>query len=218
VAAGRDDEARHWESISAGILAAPGVSSRHLEVVMRHPALVLGVIAVLFLLPGASQPGQASETQAPIVVLELDKGIIEIETYPDDAPKSVAHFVGLAKRGFYRGQRFHWVQPGVIQAGDPLSRDMTKQREWGTGGSGPRLSAKFLGVFEPSPRKFVRGSVGLAYRSGFKPEQADSQFFILTGANPALDGKYAMLGHVTKGMDVVTKVALLDVIKNVSVR
>jgi peptidyl-prolyl cis-trans isomerase B (cyclophilin B) len=186
---------------------------------MRRPVVVFVLAAALFLIPRASIDTHASPSQAPVVVLELAKGgVIEIETHPDDAPKSVEHFVALATKGFYRGQRFHWVQPGVVQAGDPLSRDVTKQREWGTGGSGPRLSAKFLGIFEPTKRKFVRGSVGLAYRPGFKPETADSQFFILTGPNPNLNGKYAMLGSVSKGMEVVDKVAVMDVIKNVTVR
>ena len=96
---------------------------------------------------------------------------------------------------------------GVAQAGDPLSRDLTKRQEWGTGGSGPRNANKPIGVAEPAKKKFERGSVGLAYRTGYKPETADSQFFILQGPNPALDGKYAMLGKVVKGMDVVDKIA-----------
>lgn len=182
---------------------------------MRRPLVPACLVAVLLLLthlPVHSQSG------APIVVLDTVKGIIEIETFPEDAPKSVAHFVGLVKHGFYRGQRFHWVMPGVVQTGDPLSRDVTKQKEWGTGGSGPRLSAKPLGFFEPPKRKFDRGTVGLAYRPNYKPETADSMFFILTGPNPALNGKYVALGRVIKGMNVVDKIAILDVIKNATVR
>lgn len=164
------------------------------------------------------QGAKPAASGAPIVVIDTFKGAIEIETFPKEAPKSVEHFVALAKRGFYRGQRFHWVTTGVIQAGDPLSRDLTKQSLWGTGGSGLRNANKPIGVAEPSKRRFERGIVGLAYRPNYKPETADSMFFILTGPNPALNGKYAALGKVIKGMEVADKIVVTDVIKNVSVR
>ena len=57
----------------------------------------------------------------------------------------------------YRGQRFHWVDQGVVQFGDPLTRDMTKQQAWGTGGSGPGNTNRPIGVAEPSKKPFVRG-------------------------------------------------------------
>ena len=185
-------------------------------------SLLSATLAATFLISHSAVQGQgakpAAGSAAPIVIIETAKGIIEIETFPAEAPKSVAHFVDLARRGFYRGQRFHWVATGLIQAGDPLSRDLTKQREWGSGGSGPRLSNKPIGVAEPSKRKFERGIVGLAYRGGYKPETADSMFFILTGPNSNLNGKYAALGKVIKGMNVADKIEAQDVIKNVSVR
>src|SRR5688572_3218742 len=166
---------------------------------------VVGMCSLALEAQGAKPaPGPA----APVVVIETAKGIIEIESFATEAPKSVARFLELAKRGFYRGQPFHCVATGVIQAGDPLSRDLTKQREWGTGGSGPRNSLKPIGVAEPSKRKFERGIVGLAYRGGWKPETADSMFFILTGPNPNLNGKYAALGKVIKGIQVADKIEM----------
>ena len=163
-----------------------------------------------------AKPGPVST--APVVVLETDHGILEIETFPAEAPKSVAHFVALAKRGFYRGQRFHWVQPTLVQAGDPYSRDITQQAKWGTGGSGPSRANKPIGVAEFSKRKFTRGIVALAYRPTWKPETADSMFFILLADNPALTGKYTVLGRVTKGMDVADKIQMNEVIKNMTVK
>lgn len=185
-------------------------------------SLLCAAIAAIFLTSSSHVLGQGAKgapgPAAPVVVLETVKGVIEIETFPAEAPKAVAHFVDLAKRGFYRGQRFHWVATGLIQAGDPLSRDLTKTKEWGTGGSGVRLANKPIGVAEPSKRRFERGIVGHAYRVGWKPETADSMFFILTGPNPALNGKYTALGRVIKGIEVAEKIALNDVIKNVTVR
>jgi cyclophilin family peptidyl-prolyl cis-trans isomerase len=174
------------------------------------------ILAGALLLPHTTVLAQTGKP-GPVVVFETTKGTIEIETF-DDAPKSMEHFVDLARKGFYRGQRFHWVKDGLAQAGDPLSRDLTKKQEWGTGGSGPRFVNKPIGVAETSKRKFERGIVGLAYRNNYKPETADSQFFILSGANPALNGKYAPLGKVTKGMEVVDKLEMGDVIKNVTVK
>lgn len=187
-----------------------------------RPICVAGLAAVLLLphAPVSSNALSAAVKAAPaatIVVIETAKGTIEIETF-DDAPKSTEHFVDLARKGFYRGQRFHWVQPGIVQGGDPLSRDLTKRNEWGTGGSGLKMAIKPIGVAETSKRKFERGIVGLAYRPERKPETADSQFFILTGPNPALNGKYAPLGKVIKGMEVVDKIEMGDGIKNVTVK
>lgn len=181
-------------------------------------SIVAAGFAAALLLPHTvlGQAGKAPET-GPIVVIETAKGVIEIETLTD-APKSTERFLELAKKGFYRGQRFHWVQPGIVQTGDPLSRDLTKRNEWGTGGSGLRNAVRPIGVAETSKRKFERGIVGLAYRTDRKAETGDSQFFILTGPNPALNGKYAPLGRVIKGIEVVDKIAVGDVIKNVTVK
>lgn len=180
-------------------------------------------IAALLLVPATKVSTQAGKTAAPAgptVVFEVaNKGTIEMVTYPDEAPKSVERFLELAKKGFYRGQRFHWVQTGsIVQAGDPLTRDLTKRREWGTGGSGPRMAPRPIGVSEPSKRKWERGSVGYAFRPDRKSDSADSQFFILLTPNPALNGKYTMLGKVVKGIEVADKVQPDDVIKNVTVK
>jgi cyclophilin family peptidyl-prolyl cis-trans isomerase len=151
------------------------------------------------------------------VTLETTKGAIEIETLPD-APKSVERFLELARKPFYRGQRFHWVQSNLVQSGDPLSRDMTKMPKWGTGGSGNAFALRPLGVAETSKRPFARGIVGLAYLTGSKPENADSQFFIVKVTTPDLNGKYAPIGRVTKGMAVVDKIERMDSIKQVTVK
>ena len=174
--------------------------------------------ALLFSYSTVQTEGDQAADAAPVVVITTTKGVIEIETLPEESPKSVAHFVALVKKGFYRGQRFHWVQPGLVQAGDPLSRDVTKQKQWGTGGSGPHRSNKPLGFHEPSKRKFVRGIVALAYRPTFKPETADSMFFILLGSISALEGKYTVLGKVTSGINVADKIEMNDILKNVTIK
>ena len=186
---------------------------------MLRSLLTVGVAVTLAFAATTSFSAQAPKAPAAAtVVLETTKGIIEIETLPGDSPKSVERFIELAKRSFYREQRFHWVQSNLVQAGDALSRDMTKLAKWGTGGSGPAFASRPLGVAETSKRPFTRGLVGLAYVTGMKPESADSQFFIIKAATPDLNGKYAAIGRVTKGMAVVDKIEKMDVIKKVEVR
>ena len=177
-----------------------------------------GLASALLLSPTVVTTQAGKTPPGPVLVIDTAKGVIEVELNPADAPKSVAHIVALAKNGFYRGQRFHWVTPGVVQFGDPLSRDMTKRSEWGSGGSGIRMANKPLGVAEFSKKPFVRGTVGLAYRVGSKPENADSQMFILTAPNPAMAGKYTQIGKVTKGIEIAGKIEMQDIIKNVTVR
>jgi peptidylprolyl isomerase len=184
---------------------------------MRRGAIpVLGLVTTLAaVVVAGSVVGQAQSKPAaaplPIIVLDTAKGPIEIELWPAEAPKSVERVLTLVKRNFYRGLRFHWVNSAVAQVGDPVTRDMTKKDSWGTGGSGVKI-----GVEEFSKKKFVRGSVGMAHRDG--ATTSDSQFFICKVANPALDGKYNMIGRVTRGMDVVDKIVLTDMLKSATAK
>ena len=158
--------------------------------------------------------GQKSPGAGAIIVLETAKGTIEFETYPEEAPKTVARIVELVKKGFYNGQRFHRAEPKfVIQVGDPQSRNMTMQDWWGRAGSG-----KPIGVSEiTKKRRHVRGAVAMGY-AGTDPRMADSQFYILRRASPQLDGKYAVFGRVIAGLDVVDKIEETDVLRKVSVK
>src|SRR5262245_49762784 len=184
---------------------------------MLRSLLTIGSIAVVALTSVPALNGQAAKPATPIVIFDTSKGQIEIQT-TNDAPKSVERFLDLAKRNFYRGQRFHFVQSDLVQVGDPLSRDMAKMQEWGKGGSGPGNKPKPLGVAEPSKTPLNRGVVVLAYTTGYKPESADSQIYIFKNARTDLNGKYAVIGRVTKGMAVVDKIARLDEIKMVTVK
>ena len=150
----------------------------------------------------------SSTASGPVIVFETVKGNFEIETYPAEAPKSVAHILELVKRNFYNGQRVHRLVPGqLVQFGDPLTRDMTKKEFWGTGGSN-----RAIGVAETSPKhRHVLGAVSLAHPGD--PKQADSQMFVMFAAQPKYDGQFTVIGHVTTGMDVVRKLAVNDIIR-----
>src|SRR6476646_8946553 len=134
-------------------------------------ALTLAAAVVVVTGTQAQRAGQpAAPTGGTVLVLEtLNKGTMEIELFDKDAPKSIDHILALVRRGFYRGLRFHWVQPTLIQFGDPTSRNVTSQKSWGEGGSGTRI-----GVAEIGKTPFERGSVGVAYRANQTPTEADS--------------------------------------------
>ena len=156
----------------------------------------------------AAKPASAT---GPILVVETVKGVIEIQTYPADAPKTVAHIVALANRRFYNGLRVHRVSPGfVVQFGDPQTRDMTKRDRWGSGGSGD-----YIGVSE-AKRPHRVGSVAAAHAGD--PRYADSQMYISFAAQPKLDKDFTVFGQVTSGMDVARKLAVNDIIRRVTVK
>jgi peptidyl-prolyl cis-trans isomerase B (cyclophilin B) len=168
--------------------------------------------------PAAAQPAPAQPTPGagPVVVVETARGAFEFETYPDDAPKTVASFLALVKKGFYNGQRFHRVVPGfVIQAGDPQTRDMTKRDMWGRGEAAG--SGRPIGVAEFSKKHLhTRGAVAMAHAGD--AARADSQFYVTLAAVPRLDGKYAVFGHVVSGADVPATIQVGDLIKRVYVK
>ena len=177
---------------------------------VKQAALVVGV-ALGVLVTGGRPEGQ--KPGAPVIVLETVKGVIEIETFPDEAPKTVARLIELIKKNFYNGQRFHRVEPLLIQIGDPTSRDMSLEAWWGRKGA----SGKPIGVAEISKtRRHVAGAVGMAHAGD--PKAADTQFYILLRPSPSLDGKYTVFGRVISGLDVAQKIRRTDMLKRASVR
>jgi cyclophilin family peptidyl-prolyl cis-trans isomerase len=175
--------------------------------------LVVLVPAVLLL----ATPAMAQSPGAgPVIVIETAKGTIEFETYPDEAPKTVAHVVALVKRNFYNGLRVHRVVPGfVVQFGDPQTRDMTKRELWGRGPASG--SGRPIGVAEITrKRTHKKGAVAMAHRG--VATEADSQIYITLAARPDLDGKYTVFGQVIAGADVPATLAVTDVIRRVSLR
>lgn len=180
----------------------------------RHVSLIVAAaIAGAALVSPRPRAEQATPGAGPVVVLETVKGTIEFETYPEDAPKTVAAILDLVKRGFYNGQRFHRAEPNfLIQIGDPKSRDMSLRDWWGRYGSG-----KPIGVSEiTKKRRHVRGAVGMAHTGSAK--DADSQFYITLRNAPELDSKYVVFGKVIKGIEVAAKIQKADVLKKASIR
>ena len=133
------------------------------------------------------------------VIIKTNMGDIEVEFFVEKAPLTVTNFTGLADIGFYDGTKFHRViKDFMIQGGDPLSKDDTKEAEWGTGGPGYSFKD------EINDEKLVRGAIAMA-NSG--PNTNGSQFFIVTAqATPWLDGKHTVFGKVVNGMDIVEKI------------
>jgi peptidyl-prolyl cis-trans isomerase B (cyclophilin B) len=159
--------------------------------------------------PSASAAQEKSPGAGPIVVLETARGTIEFETYPEEAPKTVARILDLVNKGFYNGLRFHRAEPNfLIQIGDPGSRDLSREATWGRGGAGEPI-----GVSEPTKkRRHLIGAVSMAY-PGTQRTAADSQFFIMQRPAPELDGKYTVFGQVLKGQEVVGRIQKGDVLK-----
>jgi len=185
---------------------------------MGAAAMLVALAAGVAFPASAAAQGAAAKSPGagPVVVLETTKGTIEFETYPNEAPKTVAHILALVKRNFYNGIRVHRVAPNfVIQFGDPQTRDMTKRDMWGRGpGAG---SGKPIGVAEPHKnRGHQLGAVAMAHAGN--AAQADSQIYITLRPTPELNGKYTVFGQVISGMDVVRKIEVGDVIKRASVR
>ena len=179
------------------------------RVLRLAPSLVLVVLvqaAPVFAQTPAAPAG-------PVIVVETSRGVFEFETYPAEAPKTVARIVELVKQRFYNGQRVHRVVPGfVIQWGDPQTRDMTKKDRWGTGGSG-----KPVGVAEiTKTRTHVLGAVAMAHAGD--PSKADSQMYVTLAPVARLNGQYTVFGKVISGMDVVQKIQAEDVIKRMTVK
>ncbi|MBV9159868.1 MAG: peptidylprolyl isomerase [Candidatus Kaiserbacteria bacterium] len=127
---------------------------------------------------------------------QTSKGVIEIEFFENETPKTVANFVKLAQAGFYDGTKFHRViKDFMIQGGDPQTKDDSLVARWGTGGPGY--------TFEDEIHANNRNAVGTISMANAGPNTNGSQFFINTADNNFLDTKHTVFGKVVSGMEVV---------------
>jgi cyclophilin family peptidyl-prolyl cis-trans isomerase len=152
----------------------------------------------------------------PVIVIETSKGVLSFETFVEEAPITVAHVVGLVRRGFYDGQRVHRVIPGfVAQFGDPQTRDLERRETWGFGTGA--ASGQPVGVAELSgKRQHRRGAVALAHMGD--PAKGDSQMYVTLADRPDLNGRYVVFGQVTSGLEVLDLLRVGDDVLRVFVR
>jgi len=161
----------------------------------RRFALLLSV--TLAPVAFAQAPAVAPVAEA---VVETAKGSFTIRLLPEVAPKHAALFVKTAKAGGYDGTTFHRViMGGIIQGGDPLTKDPAKASLYGTGGLG-------LLTAEISDRPFVRGTVA-AVRRPSSPDTSGLQFFVVMRDQPSMKGQYTVFGEVVSGMEVVDQIS-----------
>ena len=141
--------------------------------------------------------------QNPIVTFEMENGdLMKAELYPEIAPNTVNNFISLIKKGFYDGLIFHRVIYGfMLQGGDPEGTGM--------GGPGYSIKGEFTGNGFKNDLKHTPGVLSMART--MQPNSAGSQFFIMHKNASHLDGQYAAFGKVIEGLDVVDKIADVDV-------
>ena len=146
---------------------------------------------------------QIDENATYQLTIETDRGNIELELYPQQAPKTVNNFVFLASEGFYDGVTFHRVIANfMIQGGDPTGT--------GRGGPGYRFEDEFAG-------NALRHETGVISMANAGPNTNGSQFFITHGPQPHLDGRHTVFGKVIEGQDVVDAIQQGDAMNRVTI-
>ncbi len=137
----------------------------------------------------------ASISERPNVILETNQGTIEIELWPDVAPKTCENMIGLVKKNYYDGIIFHRViKDFMIQGGDPTGTGRGGQSLWG-------------GKFEDEVKRDVKfDRKGLLAMANAGPNTNGSQFFITVSPTPWLNMRHTIFGEVVRGYDVVEKI------------
>jgi peptidyl-prolyl cis-trans isomerase B (cyclophilin B) len=159
-------------------------------------------LVALVSIAAAVSPGRIARAQgAPKqAVVETSAGTFILDLAPDAAPNQTAYFMKVAQEGGYDGTAFHRViKYGMVQGGDPITKDPAKRDQYGTGG---------LNVVKAEARapKMTRGSVAAVMVPG-KPDSAGAQFFIVLADQPALDNQYTVFARVSDGLDVLQKIS-----------
>ena len=164
-----------------------------LIVVCRLVVMAAACVAANAMPAGAQAPPKQA-------VVETAAGTFIIDLTPETAPNQSAYFTKIAQDGGYDGTTFHrLVRNGLVQGGDPLSKDPSKQSAYGTGGLN-------LVKAETRAPHMTRGSVAAVLIPG-RPDSAGAQFFIVLADQPALGGQYTVFGQVSDGMEVLAKIS-----------
>ncbi|TSC80776.1 MAG: peptidyl-prolyl cis-trans isomerase B (cyclophilin B) [Parcubacteria group bacterium Gr01-1014_29] len=168
--------------------------------------VVLGIITgAVFLLSRSTislkEEGTRASEPSLTADIQTNFGMITVELFPEDAPKTVENFIKLAESKFYDGTKLHRIIKNfMIQGGDPNSKD-TDWSDDGKGGPGYAFEDEF------NEHKVVRGALAMA-NSG--PNTNGSQFFVVTAKEtPWLDGKHTVFGRVVRGMEIIDKIELM---------
>jgi len=140
---------------------------------------------------------QAPPKQA---VVETTAGTFVVDLDTAAAPNTAAYFMKQAADGAYDGTAFHRViKYGMVQGGDPLTKDPSRRAQYGTGGlNALKAEARAAAV--------TRGSVAAVLIPG-RPDSAGAQFFVLLADQPALANQYTVFGHVSDGLEVLQKIS-----------
>jgi peptidyl-prolyl cis-trans isomerase B (cyclophilin B) len=162
------------------------------------------VLCVLCVLCGSFFVVVRAQTPPKQAVVETSAGTFVLDLDPAAAPNTTAHFIKLAADGAYDGTIFHRaIKYGMVQGGDPLTRDPAKRALYGTGGQNAVKA-------EARAAKMTRGAVAAVLVPG-KPDSAGSQFFIVLADQPALDNQYTVFAHVSDGIEVLRKISEVPV-------
>ena len=150
-------------------------------------------------------PQMQIDTEAQyFAILKTNKGEIELQLFPEHAPKTVNNFVFLAEQSFYDGVLFHRVIDNfMVQTGDPT----------GTGRGGPGY--RFEDETKGNPLKHEAKVLSMANAG---PNTNGSQFFITHAPQPHLNGKHTVFGKVSKGAEVVDAIEQGDRIETIEIR
>ena len=189
------------------MVAYAALGARSLEQTAAHGEFSSGPAAAR----SSQQTGATNELDNIEAVLDTSNGQIVIEFFAKDAPRHAEYFVKNARAGAYDGTTFHrLVKNGLIQGGDPLSKNPRDRARYGTGGLNAGLPD------EVNRNKHIPGAVSsvlAAVRAGandVKPGTSGAQFFIVLNAGPAqanLDSTFTVFGRVVEGMEVASSIS-----------
>jgi peptidyl-prolyl cis-trans isomerase B (cyclophilin B) len=148
-------------------------------------------------------PYPLAEMKGKQAVVATSAGTFVIELLPEAAPNHVGHFMKLARDGAYASTQFHRViKYGIIQGGDPLTKDPSKAAQYGQGGLNELKS-------EVNAELMTEGAVAGVLQPG-KPDSAGWQFFICATEQKTLQGQYTIFGRVVEGIEIVQQISAVD--------
>jgi cyclophilin family peptidyl-prolyl cis-trans isomerase len=151
-------------------------------------------------------PLTLAEMTGKQAVVETTRGTFVIELLPGKAPNHVGYFMKLAREGAYAGTTFHRViRYGIIQGGDPLTRDPAKRAQYGTGG---------LNILraEINDEPMTAGAVAAVLQPG-RRDSGGAQFFVCVSDQKGLQGQYTVFGRIVEGIEVVQEISALPATK-----